>query len=556
MTTYIIYHHDDPDGHAAAAVAAKAIRYYGGEFMIQFFAKQYTDDFLDHKDIKCAEVDDIQLIFTDLSFTKKTVQKLYDSVRCNPDVTAVTWIDHHASSEGMQEEVFETLRHDVRIHAIFNKELCGAVLTYLYYEMDKNEENESFFEMNFCFCVVEDDQYYGDLDSHIVIGADDDEEYDIPEFLYHLDNYDRWTKRDQYADAFITGLKLEGYQVGTILSSDKSRSDFNDKVYMDLEDTDMVDRFISDGITALKYQKQIYLEQSDLIGFMHLGPYKVAYKFAPGNSWNFNDLLDKNEVDIGMLIRYDPKSKLWVHSFYGNAKQTVKCNELAEVLGGGGHPGAAGCQIEWPIPTNFSDVCHKYTDLYTYIGKAINENPIQYSQACLDELAKNDKLNKIFLGGTCNLPDNYEWDFRKIIASHLSPDKYFNPVVEDWNEQAQKLEDEMKAKCLYHLYVIYPTSHNTYSLIEIGEALVTMENRVAVIVVKSMEDDDGNAYTFGEQQMHAFEKLANDNPHNVCICGSVEMMSFTLGKVIADFLSMMDASKTFVDILNNTIKNK
>ena len=142
MTTYIIYHHDDPDGHAAAAVAAKAIRYYGGEFMIQFFAKQYTDDFLDHKDIKCAEVDDIQLIFTDLSFTKKTVQKLYDSVRCNPDVTAVTWIDHHASSEGIQEEVFETLRHDVRIHAIFNKELCGAVLTYLYYEIDKHEENE------------------------------------------------------------------------------------------------------------------------------------------------------------------------------------------------------------------------------------------------------------------------------------------------------------------------------------------------------------------------------------------------------------------------------
>lgn len=550
MTTYIIYHHDDPDGHAAAAVAAKAIRYNGGEFMIRFFAKQYTDDFLDHKDIKCAEEDDIQLIFTDLSFTKKTVQKLYDSVRCNPDVTAVTWIDHHASSEGMQEEVFETLRHDVKIHAIFNKELCGAVLTYLYYEMEKDVEMQSFFETGIEFCVVNQKSYYEDDDNHIVFDGYTDEEYEIPEFLYHLDNYDRWTKRDQYADAFITGLKLDGYQVGTILSNDKSRSDFNDNVYMDLEDTDMVDKFISDGITALKYQKQIYLEQSDLIGFMHLGPYKVAYKFAPGNSWNFNDLLDKNEVDMGMLIRYDPKSKLWVHSFYGNAKQTVKCNELAEVLGGGGHPGAAGCQIEWPIPTNFSDVRQKYTDLYTYIGKAIQENPIEYSQACLD------KLNKIFLGGTCNLPDDYEWDFRKIIASHLPPDKYFNPVVEDWNEQAQKLEDEMKAKCLYHLYVIYPISHNTYSLIEIGEALATMENRVAVVVVKTMEDDDGNTYTFGEQQMHAFEKLANDNPHNVYICGSVEMMSFTLGKVIADFLSMMDASKKFSEVLNNMTKNK
>ena len=558
MTTYIIYHHDDPDGHAAAAVAAKAIRGNGGEFLVRFFAKQYTDTFLDHKDIECAEEDDIQLIFTDLSFTEKTVQKLYDSVRCNSNVTAVTWIDHHASSRGMQRDVYETLRHDVKTHVVFNDKLCGAVLTYLYYEQEHDtKDNGSFFEMDECFCTIDDeDGYYNDGNSHIVTGSYDSEEHEIPEFLYHLDNYDRWTKRDALADSFITGLKIAGYQVGTILSSDSSRSDFNDKVYMNLEVDWKTDSYIGDGNVVLRYQKQIYLEQSDLIGFMHLGPYKVAYKFAPGNSWNFNDLLDKNEVDIGMLIRYDPKSKLWIHSFFGNAKQTVKCNELAEVLGGGGHPGAAGCQIEWPIPTNFSDVCQKHTELYTYIGKAIQENPIEYSQACLDELAKNDKLDKIFLGGTCNLPDDYEWDFRKIIASHLSPDKYFNPMVEDWNEQAQKLEDEMKAKCLYHLYVIYPTSHNTYSLIEIGEALATMENRVAVIVVKSMKDDDGHAYTFGEQQMHAFEKLANDNPHNVCICGSVEMMAFTLGKIIADFLSMMDASKKFVEILNNMTKNK
>lgn len=557
----VIYHHDDPDGHVAAMAAAYGILEDNRDATIRFFAKQYTDEFDNHELIVDGDDEDndidLVLYYVDLSFTKNTYLKMVKPIEADRRVKKVIWIDHHASSSNIVEVIRDELedigseRDDFFYNILFSTNASGALLTWAYVQMILTMVDKDYDILDISQFTDEDGLHFISLtiqeEPIHKIG------FEIPDFLYHVDNYDRWTKKDPDADAFITGLKLEGYQTMSYvylespITGDKNYI----KDFFDIDDKAIIEK----GKIALDYQKQVYLEQSDLIGFMHLGPYKVAYKFAPGNSWNFNDLLDKNEVDIGMLIRYDPNSKLWVHSFYGNAKQTVKCNELAEVLGGGGHPGAAGCQIEWPIPTNFSDVCQKYTDLYTYIGKPINENPIQYSQACLDELAKNDKLDKIFLGGTCNLPDNYEWDFRKIIASHLSPDKYFNPVVEDWNEQAQKLEDEMKAKCLYHLYVIYPTSHNTYSLIEIGEALATMENRVAVIVVKSMKDDDGHAYTFGEQQMHAFEKLANDNPHNVYICGNVEMMSFTLSKVIADFLSMMDASKTFVDILNNMTKN-
>lgn len=43
---------------------------------------------------------------------------------------------------------------------------------------------------------------------------------------------------------------------------------------------------------------------------------------------------------------------------------------------------------------------------------------------------------KVFLGGTCN---NSTW--RQNFVIHLSDEiDYFNPVVEDWNKEAQKKE--------------------------------------------------------------------------------------------------------------------
>lgn len=70
--------------------------------------------------------------------------------------------------------------------------------------------------------------------------------------------------------------------------------------------------------------------------------------------------------------------------------------------------------------------------------------------------------NKVFLGGTCN---DSLW--RKKVIEDLKID-YFNPVVENWNEEAIKIEeDEKNNLCNIKLYIITPFQTGFYSFCEI-----------------------------------------------------------------------------------------
>ena len=75
--THVIYHHDDPDGHVAAAVLAQYLLKKNPRADIRFFAKQYTDTFMDHMNLD----DAVSLYFLDLSFTNKTKDKIIESAR-------------------------------------------------------------------------------------------------------------------------------------------------------------------------------------------------------------------------------------------------------------------------------------------------------------------------------------------------------------------------------------------------------------------------------------------------------------------------------------------
>lgn len=71
------------------------------------------------------------------------------------------------------------------------------------------------------------------------------------------------------------------------------------------------------------------------------------------------------------------------------------------------------------------------------------------------------KKKKVFLGGTTN---NSKW--RDDLIKKLKID-YFNPVVSDWNEEAQKKEIEERKNCDYCLYVITPKMDGVYSIAEV-----------------------------------------------------------------------------------------
>lgn len=67
---------------------------------------------------------------------------------------------------------------------------------------------------------------------------------------------------------------------------------------------------------------------------------------------------------------------------------------------------------------------------------------------------------KIFLGGTCN---GSKW--RKELIPQLKID-YFDPVVEDWTEEAYQEELKQREECDFCLYVITPELKGVYSIAE------------------------------------------------------------------------------------------
>jgi len=68
---------------------------------------------------------------------------------------------------------------------------------------------------------------------------------------------------------------------------------------------------------------------------------------------------------------------------------------------------------------------------------------------------------KVFLGGTTN-----DTDWRDKLIKKLRID-YFNPVVEDWDDGAQKREIKERKECDFVLYVITPKMMGVYSIAEV-----------------------------------------------------------------------------------------
>ena len=549
--THVIYHHDDPDGHVAAAVLAQYLLKKNPRADIRFFAKQYTDAFMNHMNLD----DAVSLYFLDLSFTDKTKDKIIESAKSlkskesylsNDEVIDLVWIDHHASSGtavgNIYEEIMKLEMKSVITKVMFFTELSGCALTYLFTKL--LDDYKDFKGMTF---LDVDERYYhnDEYPNNIVYNG---KHYSIPSFIYHVDNYDRWTKEDPIADAFITGLKLKGYQVGTLAEN-------MNPIYKEDPSDWVTNDIVNDGIVALKYQKQVYLEQADLIGIIQLNNYKVAYKVSPGNSWNFNDLLDNNEVDFAILVRYDPTSNLWIHSFFGNAKLTFQVNKLAEALGGGGHPGAAGCQIDDILPIHPEAVFKKYpeaSNILFDIDPEVEEAPM--------------KPPMVYVSGTPSEFADDGFDPRTVITEFFDSefrDYSCDGIVRD-SEVAYEssLEDEeAKHMCKYHIYLIAPntTRSNPNLFFEIGESIASNDTTTKVFVCnniligKEEEEEDSvthEKYTntkYINKKLYGSENVFVDQfrhiyPDSVCICDNESELMFNLGNYCMEIAKEIKAN--------------
>ncbi|MBO7508241.1 MAG: hypothetical protein J6T39_01175 [Clostridia bacterium] len=111
-----------------------------------------------------------------------------------------------------------------------------------------------------------------------------------------------------------------------------------------------------------------------------------------------------------------------------------------------------------------------------------------------------EKLS-IFLGGTCG---SSTWR-NKLLPMLNKYCNAFNPVVENWTEECQAIEDWHKKNDDLNLFVITPESNSTYSLFEIGCEASKHANRTVVCFL-----NDENGSTFDGQQLKSIKKMTKD----------------------------------------------
>ena len=132
-------------------------------------------------------------------------------------------------------------------------------------------------------------------------------------------------------------------------------------------------------------------------------------------------------------------------------------------------------------------------------------------------------MTKVFLGGPCN-----DSDWRDKLISLLEPTVYyFDPRVEDWNEEAQKREIEERRTCNYCLYVITPKMTGVYS---IAEVIDDSNKRPQKTIFCYLESDGDSSFSEGQlRSLYNVKKMVERNSSH----------TFSTLVEIADFLNEM-----------------
>lgn len=117
----------------------------------------------------------------------------------------------------------------------------------------------------------------------------------------------------------------------------------------------------------------------------------------------------------------------------------------------------------------------------------------------------------VFLGGTCS-----ESTWREELIAMLDDTKVsaFNPVVDDWNEEAQANEDFHKENDDLMLFVLTPEMQGVYSIFEIADLSNKRPNRTVFCV---LNERDGKSFNVMVQKnMIKIKKDVAKNGAKVC----------------------------------------
>jgi hypothetical protein len=101
-------------------------------------------------------------------------------------------------------------------------------------------------------------------------------------------------------------------------------------------------------------------------------------------------------------------------------------------------------------------------------------------------------MKKVFLGGTCN---ESTWRNRMMIHLHDQGMEYFNPVVDDWDDDAQSNELREREECDFCLYTITPKMTGTYSIAEVVDDSNKRPHKTVMVLLR---DDGKEKFTEGQ----------------------------------------------------------
>lgn len=112
-------------------------------------------------------------------------------------------------------------------------------------------------------------------------------------------------------------------------------------------------------------------------------------------------------------------------------------------------------------------------------------------------------MKKVFLGGTTN-----KTDWRDTLIEKLKCG-YFNPVVDEWDEKAQKEEIKQRKECDFVLYVITPKMEGVYSIAEVVDDSNKQPKKTIFCYLK---DDDGEEFSSHQiKSLDMVSKMVKEN---------------------------------------------
>jgi hypothetical protein len=132
----------------------------------------------------------------------------------------------------------------------------------------------------------------------------------------------------------------------------------------------------------------------------------------------------------------------------------------------------------------------------------------------------------LFLGGTCG---NNHWrkEFTKTLTKcGVHPDVIFDPVVEDWTEEARRAEEEAKAKCSHFLYYLADPKLDGLNVsgFSMLEATIALFDHPATTVV--VFDTEGMAGHSLKAMNQAAKVLKKRFPNGKIFTSAAESLNF------------------------------